>query len=203
MIKNIVFDFGNVLIEWNPRHLYRKVFESEEEMEYFLSEVCNAEWNRQQDSDRTFAEGIAELVPKFPQYEREINFYFDRWFEMLGEEYPASATLKKVLRAEGYRLYGLSNWSAELFPTVEERYTFMKDLDGVVVSGFEKVQKPDERIYRILLDRYNLRPEETVFFDDVLENVIAAREVGIHGILFKSAEQAEQDLKALVESFSE
>lgn len=203
MIKNVVFDFGNVLIGWDPRNLYRKVFESEEEMEYFLREVCNGEWNRRQDSDRTFAEGIAELVPKFPQYEKEINIYFDRWLEMLGEEYPASAKLKKIFRAEGYRLYGLSNWSAETFPAVEERYTFMKDLDGMVISGFEGMQKPDHRFYRLLLERYNLRPEETVFFDDVLENVIAAREVGIHAFVFKSAEQAESDLKALVESLNE
>ena len=203
MIKNVVFDFGNVLIGWDPRNLYRKVFESEEEMEYFLREVCNDEWNRLQDSDRTFAEGIAELLPKFPQYEKEINIYFDRWLEMLGEEYPASAKLKKILRAEGYRLYGLSNWSAETFPIVEERYTFMKDLDGMVISGFEGIQKPDHRFYHLLLERYNLRPEETVFFDDRLENVIAAREVGIHGFLFKSAEQAESDLKALVESLNE
>ncbi len=203
MIKNVIFDFGNVLIGWDPRNLYRKVFESEAEMEYFLREVCNEEWNRLQDSDRTFAEGIAELVPKFPQYEKEINIYFDRWFEMLGEEYPASTKFKKVLRAEGYRLYGLSNWSAETFPAVEERYAFMKDLDGMVVSGFEGVQKPDHRIYNILLDRYNLRPEETVFFDDNIANIIAARELGIHAIQFKDAAQAERDMKLLVESLNE
>lgn len=203
MIKNIVFDFGKVLIDWDPRNLFRKVFNTEEEMEYFLANVCTSEWNNRQDSDRTYAEAIAELVPKFPQYEKEINIYFDRWLEMLGEEYPASAKFKKILRAEGYRLYGLSNWSAELFPRVEEHYTFMKDLDGMVISGYEGIQKPDKRIYHILLERYNLRPEESVFFDDRLENVIAAREVGIHGFVFRDAEQAERDLNALVETLNE
>ncbi|MBQ2394659.1 MAG: HAD family phosphatase [Alistipes sp.] len=203
MIKNVVFDFGRVLIDWDPRNLFRKVFESEEEMEYFLANVCTQEWNNLQDSERTYAEGIAELVPKFPQYEREINIYFDRWIEMLGEEYPATAKLKKILRAEGYRLYGLSNWSAETFPQVEATYTFMKDLDGMVISGYEGVQKPDERIYRILLERYNLRPEETVFFDDNIDNVIGAREVGIHAILFRDAEQAERDLNTLIETLNE
>ena len=203
MIKNVVFDFGRVLIDWDPRNLFRKVFESEEEMEYFLANVCTQEWNNLQDSERTYAEGIAELVPKFPQYEREINIYFDRWIEMLGEEYPATAKLKKILRAEGYRLYGLSNWSAETFPQVEATYTFMKDLDGMVISGYEGVQKPDERIYRILLERYNLRPEETVFFDDNIDNVIGAREVGIHAILFRNAEQAERDLNTLIETLNE
>ena len=203
MIKNVVFDFGRVLIDWDPRNLFRKVFESEEEMEYFLANVCTQEWNNLQDSERTYAEGIAELVPKFPQYEREINIYFDRWIEMLGEEYPATAKLKKILRAEGYRLYGLSNWSAETFPQVEATYTFVKDLDGMVISGYEGVQKPDERIYRILLERYNLRPEETVFFDDNIDNVIGAREVGIHAILFRDAEQAERDLNTLIETLNE
>ena len=203
MIRNIILDFGKVLIDWDPRNLFRKVFESEEEMEYFLANVCTQEWNDLQDSDRTYAEGIAELVPKFPQYEREINIYFDRWLEMLGEESPAMALFKKVLRAEGYRIYGLSNWSAETFPRVEEQYTFMKDLDGMVISGYEGVRKPDERIYRILLERYNLRPEESVFFDDNINNIIAARELGIHGILFKNAEQAERDLNALVETLNE
>ena len=203
MIKNVVFDFGRVLIDWDPRNLFRKVFESEEEMEYFLANVCTQEWNNLQDSERTYAEGIAELVPKFPQYEREINIYFDRWIEMLGEEYPATAKLKKILRAEGYRLYGLSNWSAETFPQVEATYTFMKDLDGMVISGYEGVQKPDERIYRIQLERYNLRPEETVFFDDNIDNVIGAREVGIHAILFRDAEQAERDLNTLIETLNE
>jgi 2-haloacid dehalogenase len=203
MIKNVVFDFGRVLIDWDPRNLFRKVFESEEEMEYFLANVCTQEWNNLQDSERTYAEGIAELVPKFPHYEREINIYFDRWIEMLGEEYPATAKLKKILRAEGYRLYGLSNWSAETFPQVEATYTFMKDLDGMVISGYEGVQKPDERIYRILLERYNLRPEETVFFDDNIDNVIGAREVGIHAILFRDAEQAERDLNTLIETLNE
>ena len=122
---------------------------------------------------------------------------------MLGEEYPATAKLKKILRAEGYRLYGLSNWSAETFPQVEATYTFMKDLDGMVISGYEGVQKPDERIYRILLERYNLRPEETVFFDDNIDNVIGAREVGIHAILFRDAEQAERDLNTLIETLNE
>ena len=203
MIRNIILDFGKVLIDWDPRNLFRKVFESEEEMEFFLANVCTQEWNDLQDSDRTYAEGIAELVPKFPQYEREINIYFDRWLEMLGEESPAMALFKKVLRAEGYRIYGLSNWSAETFPRVEEQYTFMKDLDGMVISGYEGVRKPDERIYRILLERYNLRPEESVFFDDNINNIIAARELGIHGILFKDAAQAERDLNALVETINE
>lgn len=203
MIKNIVFDFGGVLVDWNPRYFYRNIFKSEEEMEYFLTTVCTPDWNTQTDWQLTFAEAIEQLIPQFPQYEREIRLYWDGWLEMLHAEIPESIAFKASLRAEGYRLYGLTNWSAETMPLAEEKFSFMKGMDGVVVSGYERVKKPDERIFRILLDRYNLRPEETVFFDDHIENIIAAREMGIHGILFKDAEQAERDLKALIESFNE
>lgn len=203
MIKNVVFDFGGVLVDWDPRYFYRNVFATEEEMEYFLTNVCNPEWNALTDADMTFAEAIELLVPKFPQYEREIRLYFEGWSEMLRAEIPESLTLKALMRAEGYRLYGLSNWSVETLPLAKEKFTFMNGFDGVVVSGIEGVKKPDERIFRLLLDRYNLRPEETVFFDDKIENIIAARELGIHGILFKNAEQAEQDLKLLVEALNE
>jgi 2-haloacid dehalogenase len=203
MIRNIVFDFGGVLVDWNPRYFYRNIFETEEEMEYFLTNVCTPEWNTQTDAEMTFAEAIEMLVPKFPQYEREIRLYFEGWSEMLHAEIPESLTLKASLRAEGYRLYGLTNWSAETMPLAKEKFTFMNGFDGVVVSGDEGIKKPDPKIFHLLLDRYNLRPEETVFFDDHIENIIAARELGIHGILFKNAEQAEQDLKLLVETINE
>lgn len=203
MIKNIVFDFGGVLVDWDPRYFYRKIFATEQEVEHFVTQVCNQEWNTLTDAEMTFAEAIELLVPKFPQYEREIRLYWDGWLDMLHAEIPESIALKATLRAEGYRLYGLTNWSAETFPLAEEKYSFMKGLDGVVVSGYERVKKPDERIFRILLERYNLRPEETVFFDDHIENIIAAREMGIHGILFKDAAQAERDLNALIETLNE
>lgn len=203
MIKNIVFDFGGVLVDWNPRHLYRNIFKSDEEMEYFLTTVCTPEWNAQTDCELTFDEAIEQLVPQFPQYEREIRLYKDRWMDMLRAEIPESIAFKANLRAEGYRLYGLSNWSTETMPLAKQKFSFMEGFDGVVVSGYERVKKPDERIFRILLDRYNLRPEQTVFFDDIIENVIAAREVGIHGILFRNAQQAEHDLNMLIESLKE
>ena len=203
MIKNIVFDFGGVLVDWDPRYFYRNVFETEEEVEYFLTNVCTPEWNTLTDAEMTFAEAIEMLVPKFPQYEREIRLYFEGWPEMLRVEIPESITFKALMRAEGYRLYGLTNWSAETMPIAKRKFTFMNGLDGMIVSGEEGVKKPDPRIFQLLLDRYNLRPEETVFFDDHIENIIAAREMGIHGILFKDAAQAERDLNLLVESLNE
>ena len=203
MIRNIVFDFGGLLVDWNPRYFYRNIFETEEEMEYFLTNVCTPEWNTLTDAEMTFAEAIEMLVPKFPQYEREIRLYFEGWLEMLHAEIPESITFKALMRAEGYRLYGLTNWSAETMPLAKTKFTFMQGLDGMIVSGEEGIKKPDPKIFQLLLDRFNLRPEETVFFDDHIENIIAAREMGIHGILFKNAEQAEQDLKLLVETINE
>lgn len=203
MIKNIVFDFGGVLVDWNPRYFYRNIFKTEEEMEYFLTNVCTPEWNTLTDSEMTFAEAIEMLVPKFPQYEREIRLYWDGWLDMLYAEIPESILMKESLRADGYKLYGLTNWSAETMPRAMTKFGFMKGLDGMIVSGEEGIKKPDEKIFRLLLERYNLRPEETVFFDDHIENVIAAREIGIHGIHFKDAAQAERDLNLLVESLNE
>ena len=203
MIKNIVFDFGGVLVDWNPRYFYRNIFKTEEEMEYFLTNVCTPEWNTLTDSEMTFAEAIEMLVPKFPQYEREIRLYWDGWLDMLHAEIPESILMKESLRADGYKLYGLTNWSAETMPRAMTKFNFMKGLDGMIVSGEEGIKKPDEKIFRLLLERYNLRPEETVFFDDHIENVIAAREIGIHGIHFKDAAQAERDLNLLVESLNE
>ena len=203
MIKNVVFDFGGVLVDWDPRYFYRKIFATEAEVEYFLTNVCTPAWNAQTDADMTFAEAIETLVPKFPQYEREIRLYFEGWPDMLHAEIPESILLKATLRAEGYRLYGLTNWSAETMPIAKRKFTFMNGFDGVVVSGEEGIKKPDPKIFQLLLDRYNLRPEETVFFDDHIENIIAARELGIHGILFKDAAQAEHDLNLLVESLNE
>ena len=203
MIKNIVFDFGGVLVDWNPRYFYRNIFQTEEEMEYFLTNVCTPEWNTLTDSEMTFAEAIEMLVPKFPQYEREIRLYWDGWLDMLHAEIHESILMKESLRADGYKLYGLTNWSAETMPRAMTKFGFMKGLDGMIVSGEEGIKKPDEKIFRLLLERYNLRPEETVFFDDHIENVIAAREIGIHGIHFKDAAQAERDLNLLVESLNE
>ena len=203
MIKNIVFDFGGVLVDWNPRYFYRNIFQTEEEMEYFLTNVCTPEWNTRTDSEMTFAEAIEMLVPKFPQYEREIRLYWDGWLDMLHAEIHESILMKESLRADGYKLYGLTNWSAETMPRAMTKFGFMKGLDGMIVSGEEGIKKPDEKIFRLLLERYNLRPEETVFFDDHIENVIAAREIGIHGIHFKDAAQAERDLNLLVESLNE
>ena len=143
MIKTIIFDLGKVLINWDPRNLYRKVFSDEKEMEYFLSEVCTMDWNEQQDAGRSWKDGIDLLVPQFPKYEMEINAYFDRWEEMLGGEISGTVEILKQLKASRkFRIYGLTNWSAETFPIALKQFDFLKLFEGILVSGNEGIKKP-------------------------------------------------------------
>jgi 2-haloacid dehalogenase len=196
-IKTVVFDIGGVLIDWNPRHLYRKIFSSEEEMEWFLSEICTYEWNVQQDGGKLFSEASAELSAKFPGYSDKIALYYGRWEEMLGGELNDTVKIFNELKSAGMPLYALTNWSHEAFPVAYERYGFMKQFDGIVVSGYEKLLKPDHAIYRVLMNRYNINPAESVYIDDNKANAEAAAELGFHSIHFNSAIQLRQELRSL------
>ena len=180
-IKNIIFDFGGVLIDWNPRYLYRNVFQDEAEMEYFLKDVCSTEWNIRQDAGRPLNEATEELVKEIPQYEKEIRNYYSDWVKMVGGAIEENAALIKDLK-DKYRLFGLTNWSAETFPIVFDQYPFFKELEGIVVSGTEKIIKPDARIYQLLLTRYGLRANESLFIDDNQENINAANRLGFKTI---------------------
>ncbi|PKQ61379.1 HAD family hydrolase [Labilibaculum manganireducens] len=180
-IKNIIFDFGGVLIDWNPRYLYRNVFQDEAEMEYFLKDVCSTEWNIRQDAGRPLNEATEELVKEIPQYEKEIRNYYSDWVKMVGGAIEENAALIKDLK-DKYRLFGLTNWSAETFPIVFDQYPFFKELEGIVVSGTEKIIKPDARIYQLLLTRYGLTANESLFIDDNQENINAANRLGFKTI---------------------
>lgn len=196
-IKTVVFDLGGVLIDWNPRHLYRKIFDSEQEMERFLSEVCTPEWNVQQDGGKLFSTATAELTAKFPEHAANIALYYDRWEEMLGGEIRETVDLLYELKSSGMPLYALTNWSHEAFPVAFERYPFMKQFEGIVVSGFEGLLKPDHAIYRLLIDRYGINPAESVYIDDNFANYQAAAELGFHSIHFLSPSQLAEELRSL------
>ncbi len=182
-LKNIIFDFGGVLIDWNPVYLYQKVFKTEEEAKYFLENICRYDWNLLQDEGRSLAEGTLLLQKKFPEYTHEIALYYGRWEEMLGGTFVENTKLIKPLK-ERYKVYGLTNWSAETLPLAMNRYDFFHDLDGIVVSGEEKIVKPDRRLYEILLERYDLRAEESLFIDDNAANIETARVLGFHVVHF-------------------
>jgi 2-haloacid dehalogenase len=196
-ITSVVFDIGGVLIDWNPRHLFRKVFDNEEQMEWFLANICTYEWNLQQDGGKLFSVATAELQKKFPEYSDKIALYYGRWEEMLGGEITGTVDIFRKLKSDGMPLYALSNWSHEAFPVAFGRYGFMKDFDGLVVSGFEKLLKPDHAIYRLLMQRYNVNPEEAVYIDDNSDNAFAAGELGFHAVHFTSPEQLRTELRSL------
>ncbi|MBT3204031.1 MAG: HAD family phosphatase [Gammaproteobacteria bacterium] len=178
-IKNIVFDFGGVLVDWSPRYLYEGIFEDHSEMEYFLSTVCNDEWNLQQDKGRPLSEATATTQQKFPDHHALIQLYYDEWETMLKKDIPENVKLLFRLN-KNYKLYGLTNWSAETFPIALKRYSFFQQFEGIVVSGEEKMIKPDKEIFYVLLDRYKLDANQTVFIDDNINNIRSAKEIGFH-----------------------
>jgi 2-haloacid dehalogenase len=197
-IENIIFDLGGVLIDWNPRYLFKKIFSTEEEMEYFLNHVATSEWNAKQDAGRSLQEGTAWLIERFPQYSDAIRAYYERWEEMLGGEIKATIDIFYRLKAmRSYRLYALTNWSAETFIIARQRFAFLQDFDGIVVSGEEKTRKPFLDIYQRLIDRFQILPERSLFIDDVPENIEGAKQAGLHTCLFVSPDVLEQQLTAM------
>lgn len=195
-VDNIVFDFGGVLFDWNPRYLYRKIFDDEKQIDYFLTVVCPPEWNIQMDAGKPFAQACEERKKLFPLYAAEIDAYNARWIEMFGEPlYETHEIVKKA--AEKYNVYGLTNWSAEKFPDFKKRYGVFDYMKGIVVSGQEKCVKPDAEIYRRLTDRYELNPEKTLFIDDNQINVDGAKACGWRGVLFENPASLRRRLSEL------
>ena len=191
----VIFDFGGVLVDWNPRHLYRKLFGDDEEgMERFLSEVTTNEWNLQQDKGRPWSEAVGLLTAEYPQHADLIAAYHERWPETLKGPIDDSIMILHDLKQAGHPLYGLTNWSHETFPYARERYEFFDWFDGIVVSGDEKMIKPDPKLYETLLERYDIDPKRAVFIDDNKVNVDAAEALGIHGIHFHSPAQLRKEL---------
>ena len=196
-INAVVFDLGGVLIDWNPRYLYRTLFDDEPAMEDFLTTVTTPEWNRAQDAGRPWSEAVDELAARHPEKRELIEAYWRRWPEMLGSAIDATVDILHDLRGTGVGLYALSNWSAETFPVARPGYPFLEWFDGIVISGEERLIKPDPRIFRVLLDRYDLVPEQTAFIDDQPANVEAAAAMGIRGVRFLDGPTLRRDLREL------
>lgn len=196
-IDTIVFDFGGVLIDWNPRHVFRQLFDDEEKMEWFLSNVCTDEWNVQQDKGRLLQEGTALLKASHAEEHHElIEAYYGRWEEMLKGEISETVEILHELRKK-YKVYGLTNWSAETFPIAKQRFAFLEVFDGIVVSGEEKMIKPDPAIFQLLTERYGLVPQHSVFIDDNIKNVTAAQGLGFHAIQFTAAGELRRKLEEM------
>jgi len=194
-INSIVFDLGNVLIDWNPRYLYRKLLPSETEIEWFLENICNDDWNKKHDEGQNFRVGIKKLSNIYPKYSELIKNWFDRWEEMLGGPLEETVEILAELKKNEIQLYILSNWSAETYPKAEAMYDFLHWFDGKIISGEVGKIKPDPEIFHILTKKFNLNPENSIFIDDKLVNIKAANLLGFHGIHFQNATLLRNDLK--------
>ncbi|WHF52545.1 HAD family phosphatase [Chryseobacterium gotjawalense] len=197
-IKNIIFDFGGVVMDWDPRYFFKDHFNDDEKMEHFLENIATDEWNAEQDRGRTLAKGTEIQVAKHPEWEKEIRAYYDNWTTMLKSEIPHNVAVLRKLEHSKYHLFGLTNWSAETFPYALENYDFFKIFqDKIVVSGTEKLIKPDPTIWNVLLDRYQIKAEESVFIDDNFNNIKVAEILGFICVHVKEDTDLEKELRDL------
>ncbi|RXP44840.1 HAD family phosphatase [Lutibacter sp. HS1-25] len=197
-IDTIIFDLGGVLVDWKPEYVYRKAFNGDEEkVQWFLKNVCTPDWNMEQDAGRTIAKGNAVKIAEFPEYEHYIKLFYGEWTDMLSGAIEENLQLFKQLKASGnYKIYALTNWSAEKWDIAVQLFPFFNDFDGVVVSGIEKTRKPYPQIYNILLNRFAITPEKSIFIDDNKDNILASKALKINGIHFQNHQQLIEDLKA-------
>ena len=193
-----IFDLGGVLLDWNPRHLYHKLFDGDDAaMEHFLATVCTTEWNERQDAGRSFAEATRALLPQHADKIELIEAFGKRFAELIAGPIDGTVAVLAELKAHGVPIYAITNWSAETFPPQRQRFAFLSWFDGIVVSGMEGVMKPHPRIFQILCERHRIVPQTAVFIDDVAANAAAASSLGIHGIHFRSPGQLRSELVAL------
>lgn len=198
-IDTVIFDLGGVLINWNPRYLYRKIFQTEEEITWFLEYICKPEWNDMQDAGRSFDEATEILVREFPEYETAIRAWYGRWEETIqGSIHDTVKILEQVRDSKKYKLYALTNWSAETFPWALQNFEFLHWFEGIVVSGVEKTRKPLPEFYQILFDRYKVNPTTAVFIDDNLKNINAGKQVGLNTIHFQDPSQLRKEMESML-----
>jgi 2-haloacid dehalogenase len=196
-IKAIIFDFGGVLLDWDPRYLYKHYFSGDEAMESFLAEINFFDWNARQDKGRTFATGIAELSALFPHYNNLIQTYYDRWEDSISGPISGTVEILQKLKQQGYPLYGLSNWSSETFPRATQKYPFFQLFDNIILSGDVKLLKPDPAIFNLLLNKIGFSAPECLLIDDSQPNIDTAKELGFVTIHFISSEQLRTELQSL------
>jgi 2-haloacid dehalogenase len=187
MIDTIVFDLGGVLIDWNPRYVYQNIFKTSEAVEYFLNQICTTDWNELQDAGRSLSDATKILQEIHPHYFTEIQCYYDNWEEMLGGEIgPTVNLLNELYVSKKYKIYALTNWSAETFPIALSKFKCLSLFEGILVSGDEGLKKPDPAIFKLLMDRYDIIANKTLFIDDNAKNIVAAQNLGFNVVHFIS-----------------
>ena len=193
----IIFDFGGVLLQWDPHRVYRRFFDEPHQIDQFLTEIDFATWNAEQDRGRPFSEGVAELSSQFPQYAHLIRAYYEHWEDSIAGPIEGSVAILRMLKQSGFPLYGLSNWSAETYPRVRDRYDFFRLFDDIILSGEVGVNKPDPAIFALTLARIARPAGECLLIDDSETNVVAARRMGFSALHFSSPEQLRHELHSL------
>jgi 2-haloacid dehalogenase len=186
-IDNVVFDIGGVLLDWSPNYLYDELIPDADQREHFLTNIATPAWNLKQDAGRSWAEAVAELTSLHPDHAEWIEAYDTGWLRMVSGVIEDTAELLAQLQAAGVPTYALTNFSVEKWEVATAAFPVLTGFDGTVVSGVEQTVKPDEKIYRILLERYDLDPARTFYTDDVQRNVDGARAVGMDAELFTGA----------------
>ena len=190
-----LFDLGGVFFDWDPNYYFINIFEDQLEREYFLNKICNDAWNIQQDAGRSINDAEIELIPQFPKYEKQIKMYYANHRKMIKAIFKESIAVLDYLKKNDYQCYVLSNWSAETFKGMIDDYPFLKKFDGLLISGEDKLIKPDPAIYQLAIKRFNLDPQECVFIDDKLENVEAAKKLNFNIIHLINPKTIEVDIK--------
>ena len=195
-IKAVVFDFGGVLLKWDPRNLYSRYFPEEPQaMEDFLTEIGFMEWNAQQDKGRPFAEAVASLSKQFPHHAHLINAYQENWKESITGTIDGTVELLRMLKETGISLYGLSNWSAETFAMVNHEFKFFNLFDEIVLSGEVKLIKPEPEIFELFLQKIGKPANQCLFIDDSEANITTARKLGFDTVHFISPEHLQNELR--------
>ena len=196
--NTVIFDLGGVLIDWDPRKVYRTIFKTEKEIDWFFENICTSDWNENQDAGYPIAKATEDLIAKHPEWEKEISAFYGRWVEMLGGPIQETVDLFKTMKQNpSLKFYALTNWSAETFPIAIERFDFLNWFDARMVSGEEKTRKPFIDFYQKLLDKYSIDPAEAVFIDDNLRNVKAGESLGIKSIHFTDPKDLKEKLTEL------
>jgi 2-haloacid dehalogenase len=193
----VVFDLGNVLLDWDPRRLYRNLIEDPAQLDHFLADICSFEWHYQQDRGRPVEEATAEMQAAHPEHAELIGAFYSRWPEMTAGALPATVDIMRELRDAGVRLIGLTNWPAGIFAPALDRFEFLSWFEGIVVSGEEKLAKPDPAIFEVLLDRYGVDPATAVYVDDTPHHVATATSLGLTGFRFTDAVTLRRDLASV------
>ena len=194
-INTVVFDLGGVLIDWNPDYVFDKILDQEKK-KHFYENICTSDWNDEQDAGRSFEEATKELMRKHPAYSEAIAAWYGRWQETISGPIDGTVSILRDIKASGkFRLFALTNWSAETFPWALENFEFLHWFQGIVVSGIEKCRKPLPEFFHILFNRYDIRPSEALFIDDNLLNIEGANRLGLNTIAFRSPEQLAEELQ--------